>query len=189
MNISCRKTKCKFNKNYSCTSKNIFITKNLNCAYYEPIIKEHLEDTSKTMFEIAPEIAPFVERAKVKIICEADCVFKKDNICKCNGIFVNGEDSAANDKKESIVKDEENNANQNQNIKEDKNKKAKKKRNFADKAENDRDNKGNLNSGLGLENGLDNALIKQNQTNDINDYICAGNCKKCEANCFSYVKK
>ena len=109
MNISCRKTKCKFNNNYVCTSKNIFIQKNLNCAYYEPVKKENLQDVSKTMFEIAPEIAPYKHNKKTNIFCEADCIFNKNNRCVSNGIFVNGESNKENDKKDSMVNHEQGN--------------------------------------------------------------------------------
>ena len=108
MNISCRKTKCKFNNNYVCNSKNIFIQKNLNCSYYEPIKKENLQDVSKTMFELAPEIAPYKHNKNTNIICEADCIFNKNNRCVSNGIFVNGESAKENDKKDSMINHEQN---------------------------------------------------------------------------------
>ena len=103
MNISCRKTKCKYNNNYVCTSKSILIQSDLNCAYYEPIKKDTLQDISKTMFEIVPQIAPFKHNKEVKINCEADCIFNKGNHCVCNGIFINGESSKENDKKDSMT--------------------------------------------------------------------------------------
>lgn len=107
MNITCRKTKCKYNNNYACNSKNIFIQKNLNCAYYEPIEKNELYDVSKTMFEIAPEIAPFRDKKDVNIFCEADCIFNKFNKCLSNGIFVNGESELLNQKKDTEILDNE----------------------------------------------------------------------------------
>ena len=103
MNISCRKTKCKYNNNYVCTSKNIFIQKNLNCAYYQPTKKSDLQDVSKTMFELAPEIAPYKHNKKTNIMCEARCIFNKHNKCVCNGILINGESNKENDKKDSMV--------------------------------------------------------------------------------------
>ena len=106
MNITCRKTKCKYNNNYACNSKNIFIQKNLNCAYYEPVEKGELQDVSKSMFEIAPEIAPFRDKKDVNIFCEAECVFNKLNKCVCNGIFVNGETPILNEKKEEELQDD-----------------------------------------------------------------------------------
>ena len=109
MNISCRKTKCNFNNNYVCSSKNIFIQNNLNCAYYEPIKKDNLQDVSKTMFELTPEIAPYRHNKNTNILCEANCIFNKNNHCVCNGIFVNGESAKENDKKDSIVANEKNN--------------------------------------------------------------------------------
>lgn len=107
MNISCRKTKCKYNNKYVCTSKNIFIQKNLNCAYFEPVKKDDLQDVSKTMFELAPEIAPYKHNKNTNIMCEADCIFNKNNKCVCNGIFINGESKKENDKRDTIISDRE----------------------------------------------------------------------------------
>lgn len=103
MNISCRKTKCKHNNNYVCTRKNIFIQKNLDCANYEPVKKDNLQDVSKTMFEIAPEIAPYKHNKQTNISCEANCIFNKQNKCVCNGIFINGESVKENDQKDRML--------------------------------------------------------------------------------------
>lgn len=96
MNISCRKIKCKHNQNYACQSRAIKIREDLNCDFYEPIEKEDLQDVSKTMFEIAPEIAPFRHNKEAKIKCDADCIFNKAHKCCSNGIFVNGESKRPN---------------------------------------------------------------------------------------------
>lgn len=103
MNIYCRKTKCKYNKNYVCTSKKIMIEDNLNCAYFEPIKKDDIQDASKYMFDIAPKIESFRDNKEVVINCKADCIFNKNNKCVSNGIFINGENKKMHIKKDDMI--------------------------------------------------------------------------------------
>ncbi|MBQ8749631.1 MAG: DUF1540 domain-containing protein [Clostridia bacterium] len=107
MNIVCRKTKCKYNNNQVCMSPKIFIDRELNCEQYEPIEKGSLQDVSRNMMEVAPEIAPFRNSKDIIIRCNANCVFNKESECMANGIFVNGQTVKANKKVDTIVKDDE----------------------------------------------------------------------------------
>jgi hypothetical protein len=89
MNICCRKEKCKFNKNYICTRSNLEINDNRECLNYEIVDKGLLQDSSKTMFEIAPKLAPYKDNKDIKISCKANCLFNKKGKCVCNGIIIN----------------------------------------------------------------------------------------------------
>lgn len=108
MNIVCRKTKCKYNNNQACMSKKLYIDKELNCSEYSPIEKNSLQDISKNMMEVAPEIAPFRHNKDVEIKCTANCVFNKNCRCLANGIFVNGQTGEANDLVNDLIEDDEN---------------------------------------------------------------------------------
>lgn len=107
MNIVCRKTKCKYNNNQACNSPKLLIDSELNCEQYEPVEKGSLQDVSRNMMEVAPEIAPFKHNKDIEISCQANCVFNKDGECKANGIFVNGQTPKANDKIVEIVENDE----------------------------------------------------------------------------------
>ncbi|MGN1227036.1 MAG: hypothetical protein ACI4TX_00160 [Christensenellales bacterium] len=107
MNIVCRKTKCKYNNNQACMSPNLLIDRELNCEQYEPIEKNSLQDVSKNMMEVAPEIAPFKHNKDIDIKCLANCVFNDNGECKANGIFVNGQTAKLNQKVCGIVQDDE----------------------------------------------------------------------------------
>ena len=108
MNIVCRKTKCKHNHNLACMSKQLLIDSKLNCEFFEPIEDKSVEDISKQMMEIAPEIAPFRHSREVDISCEANCVFNNSGKCMANGIFVSGQTKRANKNIENIVNNDEN---------------------------------------------------------------------------------
>lgn len=115
MNIVCRKTKCKYNNNLACQSKKIFIDRELNCEQFTPIEKDSLQDISKNMMEVAPEIAPFRHNKDISIKCQANCVFNKDCNCTANGIFVNGQTAQSNENVQNIVHNDEKQNNKMQN--------------------------------------------------------------------------
>lgn len=91
MDLKCKKLDCINNKKYSCNAKHINIKKNQNCEMFEKSLdlKEgQLQDISKTMFEVAPDINPFRHNKKLSITCDSCCLFNKENICHANGISV-----------------------------------------------------------------------------------------------------
>ena len=88
MDIRCRKTNCHFNNKYTCRAKKILITQKILCSTYENANKNE-PDTSKTMFQRAPEYAPQRDSKTMSIGCKADCVFNVEGKCIANGITVN----------------------------------------------------------------------------------------------------
>lgn len=107
MNIVCRKTKCKYNNCQACMRKSLVIDSELNCCFYETVQKDSVQDVSKNMLEIAPEIAPFSHSKNVAIKCKANCIFNKCNECMANGILVNGQTTKENEKVNEIINDDE----------------------------------------------------------------------------------
>lgn len=95
MDIKCRKTKCKYNKTYSCMAKKILVEENTRCATYELDDKKEIEDknkktdTSKNIFGKGIKNSSLKARKNIVIECKADCLFNKDGKCKANGITVN----------------------------------------------------------------------------------------------------
>lgn len=88
MDIRCRKTNCEYNKKYTCTAKEILVDGKVVCSTYQKGDKNE-PDTSKTMFERAPEYAPQRDSKTLKIGCKAHCMFNVDGCCNANGITVN----------------------------------------------------------------------------------------------------
>ncbi len=89
MDLRCNKTNCHYNDRYSCKAKEIHVGEKITCRTYqnEPN-KVRPAKISNTMFEQAPEIAPFRAKENVKVECHAKCLFNKDGLCKANGITV-----------------------------------------------------------------------------------------------------
>lgn len=88
MDIRCRKTTCFYNNKYTCTAKEILVGSNMVCSTYKKTNKTE-PDTSKTMFERAPEYAPQRDSKTLDIGCKAHCIFNKEGECIANGITVN----------------------------------------------------------------------------------------------------
>ena len=91
MDLRCNKTNCKHNKNYSCTAKEVHIAKNTDCQTYDRDFEKtsaNLQDVSRDMFEIAPEIESFSHNDRLKVECYAHCIFNRDGHCNANGITV-----------------------------------------------------------------------------------------------------
>lgn len=88
MDIRCRKTECGKNCKYTCRAKSIYISKNMICETY--VHQEGKQpDTSRSMFEVAPEYAPMRDSKTLRIDCSAVCIFNEDGKCSANGITVN----------------------------------------------------------------------------------------------------
>lgn len=91
MDLRCNKTNCKHNCKYSCNAREVHIAKNTDCRTYDRDFKKdktNLQDVSRDMFEIAPEIAGFTHNDKLQVACNANCVFNKMGRCNANGITV-----------------------------------------------------------------------------------------------------
>lgn len=88
MDIRCRKTECEKNKKYTCQAKGICISQKCLCEAFEKGDKKE-KDTSRSMFEVAPEYAPQRDSKTLKIECKADCIFNEEGLCTANGITVN----------------------------------------------------------------------------------------------------
>ena len=91
MDIRCNKTDCKHNNKYACMAKEIHVAKNTDCRTYDKDYekqKKNLQDVSRDMFEIAPEIGDFSHSDKLCVDCHAHCLFNKNMKCNANGITV-----------------------------------------------------------------------------------------------------
>lgn len=89
MDLRCNKTCCKHNKQYACKAKEIHVNRDTDCrTFANDKHKPKQEKLSKTMFEQAPEIAPFRAKDDVKIKCNAKCLFNKQGDCIANGITI-----------------------------------------------------------------------------------------------------
>ena len=100
MDIRCRKTTCKYNKDHTCLAKSILVDRKVLCSTYQLSealkgknrqqgLLDKAEDYSKRMFEKPPKNAPMRNRKKIEISCKADCLFNNNGICRANGITVN----------------------------------------------------------------------------------------------------
>ncbi len=88
MDIRCRKTQCIYNNKYTCTAKEIKINKKILCSTFVKSNKQPL-DTSRLIFQRAPDYAPQRESKPKDIFCEANCLFNQDKKCEANGITIN----------------------------------------------------------------------------------------------------
>lgn len=91
MDLRCNKTDCKYNNRYACTAKKVEIAKNTDCHTYQKDpqkTKVNLQDVSKDMFEIAPNVERYKHNDKLCVDCKAKCLFNKSGKCNANGITV-----------------------------------------------------------------------------------------------------
>lgn len=89
MDIRCRKTRCQFNDRYTCKAKEIGVELSAACATYIFDKNKPEVDTTKHLFEKAPEYAPQRDSKTAHISCKAKCLFNKEGKCVSNGITVN----------------------------------------------------------------------------------------------------
>ena len=89
MDLKCRKTTCLYNNGYSCRAKNISITNKLECDTYSFDETKEVRDTSRCMFEEAPDYAPHREKKSLRVACMAKCLFNEQGTCVANGLTVN----------------------------------------------------------------------------------------------------
>ena len=91
MDLRCKKTICKHNKNFACTASKVHIARNTDCLTYDRDFAktpEKLQDAIRDMFEIAPEVSEYSHNDKLCVDCRAHCLFNKMGKCNANGITV-----------------------------------------------------------------------------------------------------
>ncbi len=88
MDIRCRKTGCLYNKDYTCTAKEILVKKNAECNKYERG-KQPVDKTKWLFSDEPPKYAPQRDSATIDIGCNAPCLFNDNGTCCANGITVN----------------------------------------------------------------------------------------------------
>ena len=97
MDLKCKKMDCKNNDGCACMKRGIKIDAICECASFEKsedLDKKQMQDISKNMFEVAPDLHPFRHNKDVNIECSADCIFNSCGVCRSNGISVmNGKNS------------------------------------------------------------------------------------------------
>ena len=103
MNITCRKTDCKYNHNFVCAVENLNVGGHSLCNSYERCedkechrvdlknvsAEKKIEDSSKKMFKKAPKYDPYRSAKHCNICCQAKCMFNDKKRCHANGITVN----------------------------------------------------------------------------------------------------
>lgn len=88
MDLRCRKTQCEYNYKYTCKAKEVCINDKILCATYQKTDKSE-PDTSRHIYERAPDYAPQRESKTANIYCKANCLFNNNGCCESNGITVN----------------------------------------------------------------------------------------------------
>jgi len=76
---------------HACNADEVHIAKNTDCKTYQKDATKSadtLQDVSKDMFEVAPNISEYKHNDKLKIKCNAKCLFNKSGKCNANGITV-----------------------------------------------------------------------------------------------------
>lgn len=90
MDLRCRKTSCKYNKNLTCSSKNIDISNKLKCEMFEHKEGKTPKDYSTKIFSDTPlVVANYRHLNDMCLKCKANCLFNDEGHCKSNGITVN----------------------------------------------------------------------------------------------------
>ena len=90
MDLRCRKTSCKFNKDLTCLANEINITEKFICASFKNDASKQEKDFSSKIFtENPPKVADYRHIKNTCLICKARCLFNKDCKCIANGITVN----------------------------------------------------------------------------------------------------
>ena len=90
MDLRCRKTTCKYNKDLTCMAKNVDITQKLVCKTFELDKGKEKQDFSKLIFsENPPKIADYRHLRDMCLKCNAKCLFNNEGACLANGITIN----------------------------------------------------------------------------------------------------
>lgn len=78
IDLKCKLTDCKYNKNSDCSAKEISVESEAICSSYEKVDKEEPKDA----------IPMPAVRHNTSVNCEARCLFRKNGKCIANGITV-----------------------------------------------------------------------------------------------------
>ncbi len=90
MDLRCRKTNCKYNKDLTCTAESITITQEKVCMQYQNEKGKGIKDFSRLIFsDNPPKVADYRHLKNICLTCNAPCLFNRENHCISNGITVN----------------------------------------------------------------------------------------------------
>jgi len=84
--LKCGLAECEYNKAYCCLAKKISVSNDAGCQTYK-------ENPSKKnlAFEVAEDFARRNYDVDTQVVCRADCIFNREDICQANGITVLGD--------------------------------------------------------------------------------------------------
>lgn len=89
MDLRCRKTTCKFNKDLTCLAPRITISSALECKQYERKAHADTKDFSKFIFsDSPPKVQDYRHLKDMNLTCHAKCLFNRSGRCIANGITV-----------------------------------------------------------------------------------------------------
>ena len=90
MDIRCRKTNCKYNKDLTCLAKKLSISEKLVCLEYKNEKDKGIKDFSQLIFtSTPPKVADYRHLKDICLSCKAKCLFNNNTRCMSNGITVN----------------------------------------------------------------------------------------------------
>ena len=90
MDLRCRKTNCKYNKDLTCLASDITIAEKLTCLKYQSEKGKETKDFSQLIFsETPPKVADYRHLKDVCLLCKSKCLFNRDGRCISNGITLN----------------------------------------------------------------------------------------------------
>ena len=90
MDLRCRKTTCKYNKDLTCKAKSIDISKERSCCTFQKDEQKQKQDFSQKIFsDQPPKVADYRHLGDMHLNCCALCLFNRDGHCISNGITVN----------------------------------------------------------------------------------------------------
>ena len=90
MDLRCRKTGCKYNKDLTCLANKIDISNKGSCkTYIEEKGKEIADFSSRIFSDNPPKVADYRHLKNICLTCSARCLFNRNGSCISNGITVN----------------------------------------------------------------------------------------------------
>ena len=90
MDLRCRKTTCKYNKDLTCLAKEINISEKFICSSFKEDTTKKEKDFSSLIFtEKPPIVADYKHIKDACLKCHAKCLFNKNFKCIANGITIN----------------------------------------------------------------------------------------------------
>lgn len=90
MDLRCRKTGCKFNKDLTCLAESVKIGGRGDCKTFEEKKGKEIKDFSSLIFsQNPPKVADYRHLKDMALVCEMKCLFNKNGHCIANGITIN----------------------------------------------------------------------------------------------------